>query len=520
MIKPPPKSSLVPCRSRFQRSAYFFVLFVGALLHSGCAVWPQPTRSVHVGASSPVGRCADFFAALDDQTAASNAVDAGFTRVKHYPYLRTNRLMGSFRNEVGNDDAFSAWIDQLQALDQSARRAEIANLSNMNMAGINMANGIIAATKPVDDKDELYRTVIACGDLLKAVDFSSSDNRDKLRQEVSAKDDYLILRRWLGLYPITNLFVSQGVKRWHAKAREGFSLDPQASWQTVRYAPGVKPDVSAAYRIVRSARRNKLGIPVYETEDQKTLLHLYAPVWVVQTHTDDDRIGAPAWKGGGRIHVDIGKPFCYTRFSFTRFANKILTQLNYIIWFPSRPKDGTLDIYGGLLDGINYRVTLDTSGQPIAYETIHNCGCYYKAYPTSRLRAHEKVAYAEPPLILKAPEINPAQESMAVGIEAGTHYVRQLYPLSRDVQSATKIYDLADYTELQRLTYVDGSQKSMFDRYGIVPGTQRLERFVLWPTGVLSPGAMRQWGRHAVAFVGRRHFDDPFYLDKMFKIRE
>jgi hypothetical protein len=56
----------------------------------------------------------------------------------------------------------------------------------------------------------------------------------------------------------------------------------------------------------------------------------------------------------------------------------------------------------------------------------------------------------------------------------------------------------------------------MFDRTGIVPGTQRLERYLLWPTGVLSPGAMRQWGTHAVAFVGRRHFDDPFYLEEMF----
>jgi hypothetical protein len=27
---------------------------------------------------------------------------------------------------------------------------------------------------------------------------------------------------------------------------------------------------------------------------------------------------------------------------------------------------------------------------------------------------------------------------------------------------------------------------------------------------------MRQWGRHATAFVGRRHFDDPHLLDAYF----
>jgi hypothetical protein len=35
--------------------------------------------------------------------------------------------------------------------------------------------------------------------------------------------------------------------------------------------------------------------------------------------------------------------------------------------------------------------------------------------------------------------------------------------------------------------------------------------------GIRSPGAMRQWGRHAVAFVGRRHFDDPRLIEALFE---
>jgi hypothetical protein len=30
---------------------------------------------------------------------------------------------------------------------------------------------------------------------------------------------------------------------------------------------------------------------------------------------------------------------------------------------------------------------------------------------------------------------------------------------------------------------------------------------------------MRQWGRHATAFVGRRHFDDADLLDRYFELR-
>ena len=36
--------------------------------------------------------------------------------------------------------------------------------------------------------------------------------------------------------------------------------------------------------------------------------------------------------------------------------------------------------------------------------------------------------------------------------------------------------------------------------------------------GIPSAGAMRQWGRHATAFVGRRHFDEPFLVERYFEI--
>jgi hypothetical protein len=58
--------------------------------------------------------------------------------------------------------------------------------------------------------------------------------------------------------------------------------------------------------------------------------------------------------------------------------------------------------------------------------------------------------------------------------------------------------------------------RSLFAGNAIVAGSQRSERWLLWPTGVLSPGAMRQWGNHATAFIGRRHFDDPYLLENFF----
>jgi len=54
--------------------------------------------------------------------------------------------------------------------------------------------------------------------------------------------------------------------------------------------------------------------------------------------------------------------------------------------------------------------------------------------------------------------------------------------------------------------------------FGLVAGSERPERFLFWPMGIASAGAMRQWGRHATAFVGRRHFDDADLLEKRFAL--
>jgi hypothetical protein len=217
----------------------------------------------------------------------------------------------------------------------------------------------------------------------------------------------------------------------------------------------------------------------------------------------------------------------YTLVSFARFRGRILTQLNYIAWFPARPKTHPLDLFGGLLDGLIYRVTLDEDGAPLLYETVHNCGCYYKAYPTDRLIGVENSPYAEPPLILTAPEIVYTESVMTIAMEAGTHYVKHLYAVTRRELSARpefttgslQGYSLRAYDDLRSLEMENGKRRSMFGQDSIATGSERLERLILWPTGVYSPGAMRQWGRHAVAFAGKRHFDDPFYMDKMFRLK-
>jgi hypothetical protein len=478
-----------------------------AVLLSGCAMLPVPTRSDRMGETGPLGSCADFFASLDKRIRAAGVLDPGVFRVKNYPYLRVNRFIASFRQEVNDYGSFEAWVGRMQSLDQDARQYEIANLPDSTVAMFDKLNG----------RAGLYKKVATCGDLLKKADFQDIEHQQALRNRVSVPDEYILLRRVLGIYPLTRLFVSDGVSKWHAAAHKRFSIEPPANWKTIRYVPDQKIDWRSMSQILAPTKRDALGIPVYLPEQREFLFRMYAPVWEIQHQGEDDRIGTPIWTGKGVLDVNTRKPLTYTLLSFTRFGKQILTQLNYIVWFPSRPKQSDWDLYGGLLDGLNYRVTLDSDGVPLLYETVHNCGCYYKAYPTKRLQIRAKIDYAEPPLILKAPNLDPSQNFVTIAMESRTHYVQHLYPLSRELQAKTAAYSFADYGQLRSLSYSSGARRSMFDQYSLAPGSERLERFFLWPTGVLSPGGMRQWGRHAVAFAGRRHFDDPFYMDRMFE---
>jgi hypothetical protein len=491
------------------RCLIFQVIFVSCLsahLLVGCATIPVPSRSDRLGEAGLLGTCADFFASLDKRIKQAGVLDSGDFRVKKYPYLRANRFIASFREAVDNQAAFDAWTDRMQVLDQAARKFEIDNLPNTAIAALDTTN----------DRTSIYSKVKTCGNLLKIADFQSVSNQEWLKRNITGPDDYIGLRRFFGIYPFTSMFVYSGVRNWHAAAYKKFSHEPPVNWQSLRYYPARNIDELSDRQLLGPTGNDALGIPVFSREKLNAIFRRYAPVWEIQFQNDNDRIGTPTWTGKDVLDVDTDQPVTYTLLSFTRFGKDIFAQLNYIIWFPSRPKEGAFDIYGGFLDGLNYRVTLDRNNEPLLYETMHNCGCYYKAYPTNRLQIREQIVYAEPPLIFKAPEVNHLQNRMTVSMESRTHYVQHLYPSSRNPQSATTVYSLANYGRLRSLPESTRANKSMFGQNSITPGSERLERFILWPMGVLSPGAMRQWGRHAVAFVGRRHFDDPFFMDKMF----
>ena len=139
---------------------------------------------------------------------------------------------------------------------------------------------------------------------------------------------------------------------------------------------------------------------------------------------------------------------------------------------------------------------------------------------TTRSEGHEPTVRATSPsaptATSRAAPVEPGTR-IVLRIASGTHYLERVTPAPGPAGSGIE-YLFADDDALRSLPLPDGGRRSAFRPDGIVPGSERAERYLFWPMGIAEPGAMRQWGRHATAFVGRRHFDDADLIERRFEL--
>jgi hypothetical protein len=108
--------------------------------------------------------------------------------------------------------------------------------------------------------------------------------------------------------------------------------------------------------------------------------------------------------------------------------------------------------------------------------------------------------------------------SLTLHIAHTSHYLERVSE-GEVVNKSVVEYRWAEYDSLRSLEKNGKTKqrKSLFQSDGIIAGTERGERFFLWPMGIPAPGEMRQWGHHATAFYGRRHFDDEAIIERYFE---
>ena len=476
---------------------------------AGCASVEQSHRHDLGSALADVRDCAKLFDRYDAAVEEAGVGDTAAYRIAGFPYLRIDRFLASFRAEAGGDGkVFAAWLGRLQDLAARSRRYELANLP------------AASSLKAWGDQNAVAATLDQCADRLASADVASPDRRETLLH-AEAPDEYSGLARALGFYPLTRIPFYAGVSRWQRDTLERFrQARPEAAAETLRYglAGGGTLDPTAIQALFTQSSVDALGIPQFNPEALAKLFQSFAPVYEIETSGDFDRIGSLVWQGDASPTVQPSRPTVYRRLAFTRYHGQVLPQLVYTVWFSERPSSGRFDLLSGRLDGLVFRVTLDGTGRPLVYDSIHPCGCYHLFFPTDRVRALPAPGMNEEWAFIpkSAPELGGSQR-LALRVASHTHYLVDLRP---DSGGGGVDYWFADDDDLRSLPDArPGATRSAFDADGIVPGTGRAERFLFWPMGIANSGAMRQWGRHATAFVGRRHFDDADLIEKRFAIR-
>lgn len=477
----------------------------GALLLGACA-----TSSPHLASGDSSAECLAWLQRLDQAVDEHAVRDGAAHRPAGFPFLRVNRLLDSFRDELdGSELRWQAWVEHLRALDSKGRDIEIQQLPSSVWPALATRNAAAAQARVRD-----------CSRRLLSQLSSDPEQRERLRQVVAVPDDYSAWLRTLGVYPLTRWPFFRGVVREQALWQTRWdSASGAVGAEVLRYrsADAALASTEVA-RLLRSVPRDALGIPRPDPDTARRLLAAYAPVLEIETAGAHDLPGRLRWGQGPAPDVDTGIPVVYQRMAYTRFGNETLMQLVYSIWFNERPAVSALDLLAGPIDGLVLRLTLSSDGRVLLFDSIHGCGCYHVFVPSLSLRlksAPSQEEWAFVPAILPAVVVG---ERLQIRVASSDHQVLGVTRESPFGHSDTAVlYSLEDDNSLRSLPTAEGGRRSAFWSNGIMPGTERGERVLFWPMGITSAGAMRQWGRHPTAFVGRRHFDDAHLIEQRFE---
>lgn len=540
---------------------------LAAVALAGCSALPLKPLAPEASLPPDAARlCEQFFGQLDEAVAAAGVADAESSRVNRFAYLRSNRFLASYRQNL-TDEALPAWADAMLRLDREARAVELAQLPAAVAKRLADRQAEHPAEHPAEDSAEdpadpkanptangpaLAARIADCGTTLRHRDLSNPERRAALRQAAEVPDEYATAYRVLGLYWLTRLPFAWGVHDYQAGVQSSFDTSvgelPMAG-HLVRYIPAAQqPNTDALRRTTARVLQAGRGFLPPSADDTASVLAAHAPSFEVDEALPQDRIGTLQLTPAGQPMVATDEATVYGRIAFTRLHGEVLLQAVYTAWFPARPKTGPLDLLGGEFGALVWRVTLDEAGTPLIFDSMHACGCYHMFFPTPRLQARPKPLtldeWAFVPQWLSAVALG---SEIQLRVASRTHYLVRVQaqpaaprsaerpaqhvalPSAPEVQAAPSAqstqpppqrpYSLQPEQSLRLLTATNGSRRSLYGPDGLVPGSERGERYFFWPMGVPDAGAMRQWGRHATAFIGRRHFDDVDLLQRYFELR-
>jgi hypothetical protein len=481
---------------------YFPILFL--LLIAGCGT--LQTSRIPWEAERP-SECQTLFERLDAAVIKKGVRDAGEAPVAGFPYLRANRFTASLAGRLPDAGAETAWMEWMRQSDLAARKKEIGNLPD------DAVNSLAAG------REDLFVRAGTCSKELYDYDRTQPAFFEVLKSRVAVPGEYSTILRMLGLYPLVTIpeyKINEGVREqfrsWYGTPYE--KLPVEGTLRAYRPPPGQGRD---ARDIITASRHNPLNIPMPSADEVRELAMRYAPVIIQDEAAPYDRVGRIAWKGD-ELTVDGQKPAVYYYLAHARIKGDAVLQINYVFWYPARAGNLAPAIEHGHLDGLTLRLSFDGQGRLFMIDLMNNCGCYHAFIPAKNRvdRTIQRYYPSDPFAPQWLPEIASGQ-LLAVRILSGWHQVQRLLAIAPPPEAGP--YDLLPYETLESLPLVDGRNASVFDNRGIAKGSERVERFVFFPTGIPYIGSMRQRGHHAITLSEQTYFDEPGLFEYYFEFK-
>ena len=498
------------------------------IVSSGCAIAPA-THNRSEGKTRP-------FKALQQLMEKENLTDARYQRIHGYDYFQVDLplryQLQHYQDHSKLESRKDFIIDVLHKSTTVGEDAMALYIPRLSRAQLN--NFISEYPDLVSDASKLYE----------------SYRQHALKAEAEEIDRVSNINTVAGLDQYWQSFVGNIEESVMTRDRlkrkvETFPAVPFIeAWisyhEATDYRGPVKPDFKhfETYTLSQDA-----GKPDDFMADNWRLLQHFAPVIVHEVNPDasysieNDRLGE-VYLTGKDYHdikpgVDTKKPAVYAYIDHKKIQGVIVKQLVYTFFHPSHPKLSELDPEAGPFDGWTIRITLDQNNQPLDFESVSDCGCYYKNFPTNRLellaseafpkKLQDKKFFVENSVAGKYDAVVPElvtgintnlANDIVVYYSAGHHQLitirsKQHAELLNQASTQYK-YQLHHYSELENLPF-DGRHASLFGPDGLVRGAYRLECTLLKPSGLYNAGQPRQRETQMIYF-DEAQFDDPGLL--------
>lgn len=504
------------------------ILLITGLLLSGCQLMQRPDTPLLTD------ECHPFSVALGKSIQQETHFDPAVTPFHHqqpfYLYYRKDRFLDSFSLAELSQAERAAWYEAMRHLGTDTLLTEAARLpSEQRSVLLTYLTGI-----PDRKITSLSEAIDYCSGRFAELAVTGFPSMD-----YQVPDSYSTAQRVFGIYPLLSWLAQGSIEDYRQmmteKVKGGrqqqFSRSTRYVYHPPQQTPSTTSDAASspapsldtlsfdviARWLAQARLSHPLAVPVLPDQQLEKLFQAFAPGLQTEYGSDADLVGRVELKESRKAQrepvINHEQPVLYYYPSYTRFADQVLLQLNYGFWFAGRPPQSGFDIYAGPLDGILWRVTLDAEGRPLVYDSIHQCGCYHKVYLPDGITADMSAVEGEKPLAFAAGFALQKPGGVTLKIESVTHYIVDVSTdgagaASRVQHPDAVRYELVPYQALLTLA-ADEHRRSLFGESGIVEHSSRTERWFLWPLGVPNAGAMRQRGLHAIAFIGKRHFDDP-----------